>query len=117
MFRVEGTRITLSRGDTGSLLVKSSGHTFTSDDRALFTVANRNGSQILMQQEYELTDGNFTVLFLNEVTDQWPAGNYKWEVRYIINPTRTEGVITGGTDVFTPMEPQDLIVSAVIGEV
>lgn len=117
MFTVSGTKITLSKGDTGAIVFSATGHSFTSADRALFTVANKAGTTVLMQEEYELSDGKFTVQFVNDVTDKWTPGSYKWEIRYIINPTRESGKITGGSEVITPLEPQDLVVSSVLGEV
>lgn len=115
MFRVTGTKITLHKGDTGAMVVNLTGHTFTSSDRAVFTIANRNGTTILMSEEYAISNGSFTVQFTNEVTDKWPAGSYKWEVRVFINPTRTDGEITGGDEVITPFdEPQDIVVSPVL---
>ena len=114
MFNIEGSTITLSSGDTGSMVINATGRTFGADDRALFTVSNENGTQVLMESEYEITDGHFTVVFTNDLTDDWEPGTYKWEVRFVINPVREtvdgEQVITGGEVVNTPMIPQDLVV-------
>lgn len=118
MFTVDGKKITISRGDTGDIVFTLTGHTFTSSDRAIFTVANKNATTILMKEEYEITDGHFTVHFANNVTDQWTAGNYKWEIRVVLNPTREEGVITDGDSIITPYaDPGDFVVTSVLADI
>lgn len=93
MFRVEGTNITLSRGDTGSMRVKANvtrkdtgaPYTFGERDRALFSIKAGNGS-ILKQKAYPIVDNKFTVVFFNADTDKFAPGGYTWDVRYVINP-------------------------------
>jgi uncharacterized protein YjiK len=121
MFSVEGFLITLSRGDTGSVTINASGHTFTAADRALFTVKNNKGN-VVKQSVYPIEDGQITVYFSNDDTDDLAAGNYTWDVRYIINPmydTDEQGnqVIVDGAQVITPMTPQRLTLLDTVGQI
>jgi hypothetical protein len=118
MFTVNGTRITIHRGDTGALVINLSGATLGNADRAVFTIANKNGSIVLMSQEYPIVDNKFTVQFVNDVTDKWNPGQYKWEVRVFFNPTRDgDNKIVNADEVRTLYpEPQDFVVSQVLYE-
>lgn len=92
MFNVEGTTITLSRGDTGAIRMKANAkrrdtgeaYVFGERDRALFTISGSGG--IVKQQAYQMRDNEFTVVFLNSDTDSFNPGGYQWDVRYVINP-------------------------------
>ena len=64
MFQVNGTTITMSRGDTGSVTFRATGYTFGAEDRALFTVKSPEGT-IVKQSAYPIdAEGVFTVLSL-----------------------------------------------------
>lgn len=116
MFSVDGNKkITITKGDTAALTIRATNKTFASADRAVFTIATRTGEK-LYENEYQLNNGAFTVQFSNEVTDKWNAGQYKWQVRYVITPVREEGVITGGNEVITPEEPKDFVVQSVLSD-
>ena len=115
MFLVEGSKITMSRGDTGSIKIAAMGHTFASGDRALFSVKNKFG-QIVKQDIYQLTTGAFTAVFANTDTDMLPPGRYLWDVRYVTEPSYDEGGnIVNGTQIITPMEPQPLVLLDIVG--
>lgn len=116
MFKVEVDKITITKGDTAALTIRASNKTFASADRAIFTIANRAGTDILYSQEYELSNGQFTVQFTNAMTDDWAPGQYKWQVRYIVSPTRSDGQIDGGSEVITPWEPKDFVVQSVLAD-
>ena len=45
-FKVEGTTITMHRGDTGEMTVTASGYAFESTGRALFTIKDGTGTEI-----------------------------------------------------------------------
>lgn len=116
MFRVENNKITITRGDTGSLLVRATDHEFTANDRALFTIAN-NRRRVVLQRIYPLVDNAFTVVFAPDDTKDWSAGNYQWEVRYFMNATVEGNRITAGQEVNTPQEkPFEMSVLDAIGE-
>lgn len=119
MFGVEGYVITLSRGDTGAIkFTAETTHTFTSDDRALFSIKNAVG-EVVKQQAFPLDNEKaFVVSFLNSDTDNLAAGAYTWDVRYIIHPYYDEyGKIVNGDQVITPNTPMQLNLLQVVGEV
>ena len=75
MFEVDGFTITMSRGDTGSVVVKATGHTFNAEDRAVFTVRSQDRT-IVKEQAHQIdNDGCFTVSFLNADTDYLASGD------------------------------------------
>ena len=116
-FRVEGTTITMHRGDTGSVTITATGYAFDSEDRALFTVKDGSGTEII-KEYYEMTNNTFTVEFENPTTDYLPAGNYNWDVRYIIAPEYDEQQqIVDGTGVTTPGSPYSLVLLNTVGQV
>lgn len=124
MFSVEGTEITLSRGDTGALRIKANvtrkdtgeEYTFGENDRALFSI--KYGSTVVKQKICEMTDNVFTVIFYNADTDQLSSGGYTWDVRYVINPYYDEsGNIVDGDQVITPNTPMTMNLLTVVGDI
>jgi len=93
MYSVNGTEITISRGDTGALKIKATvtrrdtgaAYTFGERDRAVFTIKGGNG-QVVKQKSYPMIDNEFLVVFMNAETDKLIPGGYSWDVRYVINP-------------------------------
>ena len=119
MFGVNEYTITLSRGDTGAIkFTADTDHTFTSDDRALFSIKNAIGD-VVKQAAYELDENKaFVVSFFNADTDSLAAGTYSWDVRYIIHPYYdADGKIVDGDQVITPREPMAMQLLQVVGEV
>lgn len=119
MFNVSGYVITLSRGDTGAIkFIADTDHTFTSDDRALFSIKNAVG-EVVKQAAFELDENNaFTVTFFNSDTDTLTAGSYSWDVRYVIHPYYdAAGNIVDGDQVITPRQPMEMQILNVVGEV
>ena len=110
--------ITMHRGDTGEVTVKVTGHTFLSDDRALFTVKDPSGSKII-QRVYEMDDNEFTITFENSDTDYLAPGTYSWDVRYVTNPQYDpdSGEIINGDGVSTPGSPYALILMGTVGQI
>ena len=92
MYSVNGTTIRLSRGDTGALKITAAvtrrdtggSYTFGERDRALFSI--KYGNQVVKQKSYQMIENEFTVVFTNADTDNLSAGDYSWDVRYVINP-------------------------------
>lgn len=111
MFRVdeETGHVTMNVGDTGAWFVdaeRDDGVPFTADDRAVFTVKNGSGT-IVLEREYGLADaglgnGTIHIQMSNNDTDDWPAGAYTYEIRYVVNPYRESGDIRSGDIVDTP---------------
>lgn len=111
MFRVDETtgQVTMNVGDTGAWFIagaRDDDVPFTADDRAVFTVKDGAGT-IKLVREYGLADANLGngvihVQLDNNDTDEWPAGSYTYEVRFVVNPYREGGEITSGDIVDTP---------------
>lgn len=119
MFGVDGYVITLSRGDTGAIkFTADTDHTFTSDDRALYSVKNAIG-EVVKQEAFELDENKaFVVTFYNHDTDTLAAGTYTWDVRYVIHPYYDEdGNIIDGDQVITPRQPMEMQLLQVVGEI
>lgn len=125
MFKVDGTTITMSRGDTGSLKITANAirkdtqqpYTFGTNDRALFTLKASNG-QVVKQSAYQMTNNIFTVVFANADTDTLTQGGYTWDVRYVINPRYdAAGHIVDGDQVITPNTPMNVQMLNVVGEI
>ena len=108
----------MSRGDTGSVKIGSTGYDFGTDDRALFTLRNGAGVAI-METAYELdSEGAFVIQFRNADTYTLPVGSYNWDVRYILNPYYdSSGRIVDGDQVITPNLPMQLTILDTVGEV
>lgn len=118
MFNVNGYDITLSKGDTGAILITTTTtYTFDENDRAVFTLKDGSGA-IVKEVIAGLTNGAFTVEFYNQDTDTLASGNYSWDVRYVIHPYYDDaGRIINGDQVITPRQPMSLTLLNVVGEV
>jgi len=119
-FHVDATTktITMHRGDTGEVTISVTGHTFGTDDRALFTVKDGSGSEII-KRVYELDENEFTVTFANSDTDYLAPGQYSWDVRYVIDPQYdpNTGEIVDGDGVSTPGSPYALMILGTVGQI
>ena len=73
MYSVNGTEITLSRGDTGALRIRATAkrrdtgadYVFGERDRAVFSIKAGNG-QVVKQKSYPIISNMFTVVFFND---------------------------------------------------
>ena len=146
IFNVDGTSITLSRGDTGAVRFRANAtirgteteYKFKYNDRAVFTI--KSGTEIVKEKIAALDENNcFTVTFFNADTDTLSPGGYNWDVRYVINPywedavteTRTvvidgvetevdyvvSGRIVDGDQVVTPNLPMNMQLLTVVGDI
>ena len=117
MFNVDGFKINLHRGDTGTIGITATGYTFGPNDRALFTVKDKNGT-IVKQGIYPMVNNRFEVRFLNGDTDYLDSGLYEWDVRYVVEPVYDEeGKIVDGDAVATPKDPMDLNLWRTVGQI
>ena len=119
MFTVDPTtkKITMHRGDTGSLTIHVTGYTFGTDDRALLTIKDSSGSEV-MKRVYAMTDNSFDVEFANADTDYLPPSICHWDVRYIVNPDYDENEnIIDGDAVYTPASPFELQILGTVGQI
>ena len=117
MFKIEGTTIRLSRGDTGEVTIGASGYTFGSNDRALFTVRHAGTKEVKMRRELQIVDNTVTVTFVNSDTDSLDAGKYEWDMRFIINPIYENGEIVDGDEVITPELPMIIELLTTVGQI
>lgn len=89
--------IVMHAGDTGAYKVRAvrqSGAAWTENDRMVFTI--RNSSGVVMLQRYyrldtEAGNGVAIIQFHNADTDEWSAGTYQTERRYVV------GAVWNGT--------------------
>lgn len=126
MFNVEGTTISLSRGDTGAVRFRAdveiggeggTAYTFGENDRAIFTIKNGNG-EIVKEKITPMENNVFTVVFYNADTDALSENtSYTWDVRYVINPYWENGRIVDGDQVLTPELPMSMRLLNVVGEI
>ena len=141
MFSVNGTTITLSRGDTGAIRIralttrKDTGekYDFGPNDRAVFSI--KNGAGELVREKYcelgyyddpdaaepeWIPTNSFVVVFYNADTQNL-NGNYSWDVRFVINPyyedPETKKKIVDGDQVITPNTPMSINLLTVVGEI
>ena len=123
MFKVEGNKITLSRGDTGTVTIGVTGYSFLTTDRVVFAVRKAGSADLIMRRELPVENGTVTVEFKNSDTDSLPSGNYEWDVRFVMNPiygeTGTEyaGQIIDGDEINTPELPMQLELLPTVGQI
>ena len=120
MFTVNETtgKITMHRGDTGSLTFTFSGYDWTADDfRAMFSMKKNN--QTVKEQITAIpADGKVTVNFASEDTDYLTPSTYEYDVKVVRNPVFDgEGKLTDGTFVRTPWDPVPVEVKRTIGQI
>ena len=124
MFNVEGTTISISRGDTGAVRFVADvtipdtdeSYTFGENDWAIFSIKTMDGELVRMVYA-QMTDNAFTVTFHNADTEALATTNYTWDVRYVINAYWEGGVIVDGDQVITPELPMNFNILNVVGEV
>lgn len=117
MFIIDGTTITLSRGDTGEVTIGATGYTFGSNDRALFTIRNASTKEVKVRRILEIINNIVTITFVNSDTDSLDAGKYEWDIRYVINPVYDDGEIVDGDEVITPNDPMLINLKTTVGQI
>ena len=110
--------IDMHRGDTGVVGITITGYTFAEDDRVVFTLKSPDG-KIVKEGVYELDNGRFEVVFMNDETDYLdPGSGYVWDVRCVVNPIYDNaGKIINGDKVGTPKDPIPLNLRTTVGQV
>ena len=121
MFTVDEStgRIEMHRGDTGAFTITLEGYTLGSNDRVLVTFMGIGGTEI-KKQYYTPENNHVTVEFGNDETDWLTAGDYKWDVRVVIDPVWSSGAnpeITDGAAVSTPSDPMILHIRPTVGQI
>ena len=115
----ETKKITMHRGDTGSITFTVTGYDFTGHTvKALFSLKKAKSGDVVKEQVYSLdSDNQFTVEFANSDTDHLTPGNYEYDVRVVIDPVMDGSVITSGTVVRTPYDPIPVEIRRTVGEI
>ena len=113
-------RIDMHRGDTGAFTISLDGYTLGENDRVMITFMGMGGTEI-KKAYYAPVNNQVTVTFGNPETDYLSAGDYKWDVRVVIDPewdtSGEEPVIVDGAAVSTPMDPMTLHIRATVGQI
>lgn len=118
MFEINGTRITITSGDTALLTITATGEKLTKGDRAVFTVRRENGGLLMEKVAIPDEENRIRIPFLNSETEKWKEGNYNWDVRYVLGAlTDDQGRVTDGDEVLTPIKPGELTVIKAVGRI
>lgn len=109
--------LTITQGDTGLLTIAAeSNHTFTSQDRAVFTV-KKYDRPVLVSKHTPDERGTVQIEFLHDTTECLHPGAYQWDIRYVLDAEINAcGHVTGGREVITPMKPATLTIVEAVGE-
>lgn len=113
----ETKKITLSRGDTGSVPFQITGVDFGTDGRVVWTMKSAAGT--IVKEGVYAPEGNiFWVQFNNGDTDGLQPGNYEYDARAVLNPVYdTEGRIVDGDWVRTPTLPLTVQILRTVGDI
>lgn len=117
MFRIDGNKISISRGDTALMAIEAGGVTLDDNDRVIFTIKTNDGN-VLFQMTLTPKDNRVLIPFVNEDTQNWERGTYKWDARFAIDAIYgNDGSVIDGKEILTPMIPAEFKVLEVVGEV
>lgn len=113
----ETGRITLHRGDTGTITITFTGYDLNNVNAyALFTA--KSGGVETKKECQKIQDNEITVSFTNEDTEALAPGAYEYDVRVIIDPEFDEaGFPVTGPCVYTPKDPINLTIRRTVGQV
>lgn len=119
MFKINGNTITITAGDTGSLQITITGKTFASGSKTLLTVATKDKNPVVVLQKIADISGNsVTFNFVNSDTATFMTNNYLCEIRFVVDPVISNGVITGGSEIITPFDtPLNFRVLDALGDI
>lgn len=116
MFKLNGTQLKITQGDTGELEVVPTGASFGENDRVLLTITDREKQKIL-HKIAAFANGVATFTFANADTANVPEGEYLWELRFVKSATITDGEITAGNEIMTPNEAMPLRILDALGDI
>ena len=107
MFYVDGiTRsVTLTKGDTGPLILSAEDYAFADEDRAILIVTDHCGTDVIRKVQAP-QNGKFQIVFGNADTEFLAPGEYRFRVRFVLHPYYDEsGEIVNGNQMisFGPM--------------
>lgn len=106
MYNIEGTSISVTRGDTLPLKCRLEGRTVSPNTIATMTVKPSASSQdILYERSVTVVDNAFVMPFYPADTRDWAVKTYYWDIR----------LIDMDENVYTPMEYGDFTLLQNIG--
>lgn len=117
MFKIDGNRISISRGDTALMAIEAQGVTLDDNDRAIFSIKTGDGT-VFFQMTLTPKNNRVEIPFINADTQEWFKGSYLWDIRYVIDAIYdSTGAVVDGKEVITPVKPSTFEVYEVVGEV
>lgn len=111
----ETNTIFLPKGDTGAITIKPKGYDFGVDDRALFTVKDKK-KNVKMERLLPIDENAVVIEFAHKDTNTWDAGEYKWDVRWLVGPSYEQQKLDDADDVDTPDSGYLLVVTDTVGQ-
>lgn len=111
MIKIEGRKITITRGDCRPFTITLTGADAPADGtEVLFTVKKTSGHEEAVLTKTVLVAGGKAEIYLrNADTKELPFGEYEWDIRF---PN-----LYGESEPFTPMDPAPFKIAKVIGDV
>lgn len=110
-------QIDILAGDTAGMTITLKGYDFQASDRALFTVAEKDGEDVISKLA-EIINNEVVIDFASEDTNYLdPETEYEWDLRTIVNPSYDEhGKVILRDAVSTPGSPYKFIVHKTVGK-
>ena len=110
-------KITLHKGDCGSVVYKINGFTLDDSARAKWTMKDAKGNVVKLVIAPFDENNQFEVVFENKDTDRLAAGKYEYDVRIAKEPIYDEdGDIIDGY-IRTPESPLTVELLSVVGDI
>ena len=118
MFKVSGSMIQISAGDTGIIRMPVEGARLTDKDRAVLTVKDKNGRVMIRKVAKPENERDFVLPLVNADTESMAPGNYEWDIRIVLGAKiGAGGDVVDGDTVATPFPPGQFTVLKVVGSV
>lgn len=114
--QASGTQIRIPQGDTGNVKFAADG-ALSDSDRALFTLARRDGGVILRKVlPPDLVGNAFHMAFVYEDTSKLRPDNYEWSLRVVRGGVLdSSGKLTDAQGSHTPILRGTLTIQSVAG--
>lgn len=111
MIKIEGRKITITRGDCEPFTITFTGEDVPDDgSEVLFTVKKTSGhKEPVIEKLIPLEEGKIQVQLVNADTKGLSFGEYEWDVRL--------KDYYGENEPHTPMDPAPFVIAKVIGNV
>lgn len=117
MFKLIGTTLKITQGDTGRLEITVTGVTLGSGTKAQLTITDPEKT-VKIKKIADFISNVAVFEFATADTANQPEGDYLWELRVVEGATVADGEITAGTDICTPFEkPMPLRIIDALGDI